>query len=169
MKANEEALRRAFASYCACKDECSKSGDWRPYVDMFIQDGAFVDHHGMGRFEGRNEIETYITGSMAPWGGRLSFPIDWVAVDVENQAVVFQVQNVFPEPVRPDTGERFGFSNWSRLVYSAPAKKWVSEETVYNPSRDAQKCVQGWRMAGGKFQSPEVVKYKFSNRLESNL
>mmetsp|Transcript_5041 Transcript_5041/g.6367 ORF Transcript_5041/g.6367 Transcript_5041/m.6367 type:complete len:174 (-) Transcript_5041:494-1015(-) len=149
----------AFRKYRDCKDACSRTGNWTPYVELFVDGKCFVDHHGMGRFQGKKEITRYITDSMAPWDGQLSFPINWSVIDVPNGAVLFEVQNAFPPPLASN-GKRFMFPNWTRLVYAGDGK-WLSEETVYNPAKDAQATVKAWRNAGGVFKTKELLKYKY--------
>jgi len=163
MQISQKDLESAFQEYQRVKDACSSNGDWSAYAELFAGDGCFVDHHGMGRFEGPEGIRTYITKAMQPYPN-MTFPIDWTAFDLKNNAVVFQVQNAFPAPpVQPNTGLPFSFPNWTRVVYNPILKKWTSEETVYNPARDAQRTVKDWVKAGGKFQSKEMLKYKFAH------
>mmetsp|Transcript_7768 Transcript_7768/g.8915 ORF Transcript_7768/g.8915 Transcript_7768/m.8915 type:complete len:181 (+) Transcript_7768:113-655(+) len=166
-KYSHEEIAAAFTKYLACKDGCSKTQDWKPYVDLFDEQDCVVDHHGMGRFRGKAEIERYIVDSMAPWEGGLTFPIDWFTIDVPNGAVIFQVQNAFPPPLDKD-GKRFMFPNWTRLVYGGNGK-WISEETVYNPARDAQSTIKAWRKAGGIFKTKEKIKYKYNSSNKSKL
>jgi hypothetical protein len=157
-----QTLKTAFEAYQAVKDKCSASGDWSAYADLFAE-VSFVDHHGMGRFEGRKGIREYITKAMMPFPN-MTFPIDWIAYDLRESAVVFQVQNAFPAPPVnvADGGKPFMFPNWTRVVFDAASGKWRSEETVYNPARDAGRTLKAWRIAGGKFQSPEQLRYKYA-------
>lgn len=156
-------LQQAFERYQRVKDECSKSGDWTPYADLFVEEGSFIDHHGMGLFRDRAGILEYITKAMAPYP-TMTFPIDWIAYDEVTSAIVFQVQNAFPAPPYRDAAskEPFAFPNWTRVAYDHKRGKFVSEETVYNPLKDAGKTVKGWRAAGGEFKSPEQLKYLHS-------
>jgi hypothetical protein len=156
-----QLLQDAFARYLRVKNACSDSGDWTAYADLFRKHASFVDHHGMGRFDNHDGVLEYITKAMMPYPN-MTFPIDWVAWDVTNNAVVFQVQNAFPTPPFAEDSRAFQFPNWTRLVLDPASMLWISEETVYNPLRDAQRVVKQWRSAGGKFKSKEAIKYKYS-------
>lgn len=157
-----QKLKSHFDRYLRTKDECSASGDFTAYAALFAENGQ-VDHHGFGKFHGREEILRYIRDSIAPFG-TMFFTIDWMAFDEKTQAVVFQVQNVLPYPPFDDpTSKRpFQFPNWTRLVFDLDTGEVISEETVYNPLRDAGRTVKAWREAGGEFKSKEKLKYQFS-------
>ncbi|HET9063810.1 MAG TPA: hypothetical protein VFO62_11035, partial [Candidatus Binatia bacterium] len=66
----------------------------------------------------------------------------------DNGAILFQCQNRLPHPTDPN-GPPFQFPNWTRLVYAGNGK-FVSEEDVYNPAREAHKTIAAWLAAGGK-------------------
>lgn len=157
----KSTLLSAFEDYKRVKDSCSVSGNWDPYCSLFVPKGCSVDHHGMGKFFEREGIKKYIVDGLAPYPN-MEFPIDWVAVDESNSAVVFQVWNAFPSPPFLEKNTKFAFPNWTRLVLDESTLKWKSEETVYNPLRDAGKTLKAWKQAGGKFQSEEKIKYQFS-------
>jgi hypothetical protein len=159
IKMKKDILEAHFQTYLRTKDECSISTRWEKYADLFQEDG-FVDHHGFGIFQGRTGIREYITKSIAPFG-TMTFPIDWVAFDEATNAVVFQVQNAFPSPPFDKGSAAFQFPNWTRLVFATNGRI-VSEETVYNPERDAKRTFKAWSKAGGKFEAKEQLKYKHS-------
>ena len=163
MSLSKQVLDACFKQYLHTKEECSKTKDWAKYAKMFVDsDQALVDHHGFGLFKGRKAIEEYIVKSIAPFG-TMFFSIDWVSYDEVTGAVVFQVQNILPDPPVDVNGKPFQFPNWTRLVFDPTTKKLISEETVYNPLRDAGKTVKAWHEAGGKFVSKEQLKYKYSS------
>ena len=68
-----EELEGAFAEYARCKDECSRTGDWRPYARLFTQDARVVEH-AYGEFKGRATIEDYIVRVMEPFP-HMTFPM----------------------------------------------------------------------------------------------
>ena len=84
------------------------------------------------------------------------FPRDWLAFDEEQDAIVFQCQNLLPHPTDPE-GEPFAFPSWTRLVYGGNGL-FKSEEDIYNPSRDAGPTIKAWLKAGGQFASREKGK-----------
>ncbi len=148
-----EALQSAFRRYNEARDAASRSGDWGVWADRFTEDARYVEH-AYGEFRGREAIRAWITGVMAPYP-QMTFPQDWVAIDEERGAVVFQCQNQFPEPFDAD-GRPFGFPSWTRLVYGHDGL-WQSEEDVYNPARDAGRVFKAWVQAGGRPLAKEQV------------
>ncbi|MDX1648721.1 MAG: nuclear transport factor 2 family protein, partial [Myxococcota bacterium] len=130
------------------------TGDWSIWADCFTEDAHYVEH-AYGELHGREAIRKWITEVMAPFP-RMTFPQDWWVLDEENDAVVFQCQNAFPEPFDAD-GRPFQFPTWTRLVYGGDGL-WKSEEDVYNPARDAPRVFKAWARAGGRVESAEKVK-----------
>ncbi len=149
-----EELEAAFAKYNEARDKASRTGDWTIWAACFTEDAHYIEH-AYGEFQGREAISDWITGVMAPFP-HMTFPQDWVAIDEEQGGIVFQCQNRLAHPTDPD-GEPFQFPTWTRLVYGGDGL-WASEEDIYNPARDAPKVLKGWIEAGGKFDSPELVK-----------
>jgi hypothetical protein len=149
-----EEILEAFDRYKRARDEASRSGDWGIWAAVFTEDARYIEH-AYGEMRGREAIEKWITGVMAPFP-TMTFPQDWWVLDEERGAIVFQCQNQFPEPY-DENGRPFQFPNWTRIVYGGGGL-WKEEEDVYNPARDAPKVVKAWIAAGGRFESPELVK-----------
>ena len=129
-KYSREELERAFAHYRKVKDECSRSGNWSPFADMFTRECYYVEH-AYGDFHGREAVREYIVSVMAPFP-TMTFVEDWIVYDEERGAVIWQLQNVFPPPNDPSTGRPFCFPNISRLVY-AGSLQFSEEQDWYNP------------------------------------
>jgi hypothetical protein len=149
-----EEILQAFEHYKRARDEASRTGDWNVWADCFAPDAHYVEH-AYGELHGRDAIRQWICDVMAPFP-TMTFPISWLVVDEENDAIVWEVRNAFPEPFQP-SGEPYWFPNWSRLVYGGGGL-WQSEEDVYNPQRDAGRVFKAWLAAGGKTRSGERVK-----------
>ncbi len=142
-------LEQAFAHYTAVVEECSRSGDWRPFADLFTEDCHYSEH-AYGEMDGREAVREWIVAVMAPFP-HMRFPTSWVAFDEDNGAVLMEVRNLLDAPATGDEpGAEFWFPNWTRLVY-AGENLWSSEEDVYNPHRDAARTVGAWLKAGGEF------------------
>jgi hypothetical protein len=124
-------LKEAFRHYRQVKDECSKSGDWKPFARLFTKDCYYVEH-AYGVFHGRDEVERYIVSVMAPFPN-MTFKEDWIVYDEDLGAIIWQLQNVFPPPNDPDTSKPFQFPNISRLVYAGNLL-FSEEQDWYNPS-----------------------------------
>jgi ketosteroid isomerase-like protein len=149
-------IEAALADYRRARNEASRTGDWSIWAAVFTEDAHYIEH-AYGELHGREQICDWITKVMAPFP-HMTFPQDWLVIDEENAAVVFQCQNLLAHPTDPD-GESFGFPTWTRLVYGGNGK-WASEEDVYNPSRDAPGVLKAWREAGGEFASAELSKMR---------
>ena len=155
-----EELEAAFAKYNAARIESSETGDWNIWANLFTEDADYIEH-AYGNLKGREAIRDWITKVMAPFP-HMEFPQDWIVIDVPNGAIVFQCQNSLAHPTDPN-GERFEFPTWTRIVYAGDGL-WKSEEDIYNPKRDAPRAISGWRKAGGKFVSPELVHMEDESR-----
>lgn len=152
MKTNAE-LETALADYRRARDQSSQTGDWSIWANVFAEDAHYIEH-AYGELQGRAAIQKWITEVMAPFP-HMTFPQDWVVLDPERGAVLFQCQNRFPDPPGY-TGPPFQFPNWTRLVLGEQGL-WQSEEDVYNPARDAPRVFQQWTEAGGKVLTAEQV------------
>jgi len=177
-------LQAAFAHYRKVKDECSDSGDWKPFARLFTEDAYYVEH-AYGEFFGRAEIERYIVAVMEPFP-TMRFVETWITLDEEHGAIIWELHNVFPPPNNPATGKPFSFPNMSRLVLDSfddqgrPLFSEVGafsykggealtrcrvraplaqEQDWYNPSGKshfhAGPTTKAWRNAGGKFLTKE--------------
>lgn len=135
-----------LARYDEVVAECTRSGDWSPFADLFTEDCVYTEH-AYGVFHGREAVRAWIVDVMAPFP-HMRFPQDWIAYDDENDAVVIGIQNVLDHE-----GRSFGFPNWTRLVYAGDGL-FSSEEDVYNPVRDAPRVVAEWMRAGGRLAAP---------------
>ena len=160
---SKQTLKKAFDHYRRAKDECSKTGDWRPFAQLFTEDANYIEH-AYGQFKGRREIEKYIVDVMAPFPN-MTFKETWITYDDEHNAIIWELYNVFPPPNNPVSGEPFSFPNVSRLVLSSIDDKGVplfkEEQDYYNPAGKsffhAGPTTKAWRKAGGKFLTREKL------------
>lgn len=155
-KYSRDELLAAFEKYNESRLESQRTNDWSIWAGIFTEDARYVEH-AYGEFQGREAIANWICDVMAPFP-EMTFPQDWVAIDDEQGAIVFQCQNRLPHPTDPE-GEPFSFPTWTRLVY-AGGGLFSSEEDVYNPSKDAGPTIKAWLKAGGEFASREKVKMR---------
>lgn len=142
---SRDELEQALAHYTGVVEECTRSGDWGPFADLFTEDCTYIEH-AYGIFEGREAVRTWIVDVMRPFP-HMRFPTDWIAYDEDSGAIVLGIRNVLDHPTEP--GEEFGFPNVTRLVYAGDGL-FSSEEDVYNPARDAPRVVGAWMKAGGR-------------------
>lgn len=130
---SKQDLKDAFAKYLRVKNECSRTGNWSPFADLFTDDCYYVEH-AYGVFRGREAVRNYIVSVMAPFPN-MTFMEDWIVYDDEHDAIIWQLQNVFPAPPYLDEKARssFQFPNISRLVYAGNGL-FQEEQDWYNPS-----------------------------------
>ena len=127
---SKDELKRAFDHYRRVKDECSRTGDWSPFADLFTEDCYYVEH-AYGIFRGREAVREFIVSVMAPFP-TMTFDEGWIAYDEENGAIVWLLQNIFPPPIDEQTGKPFCFPNVSRVVYAGNLQ-FKEEQDWYNP------------------------------------
>jgi hypothetical protein len=155
-KFSRAELEQALKIYNEKRDQASKTGDWSIWAALFTDDADYVEH-GYGDFKGRQAIEEWIVGVMAPFPHML-FPQTWVVFDEDTGTITMEVINLLEHPTDKDH-KGFGFANWTRLTYAGDGK-FSKEEDIYNPQRDAGSTIKAWIDAGGKFASNEKVKLK---------
>ena len=153
---SRQEILAAFEGYKRARDQASQTGDWNVWADCFTEDAQYIEH-AYGELHGREAIRKWICEVMAPFP-TMTFPINWLVVDEENGAIVWEVRNAFPAPYQVN-GEAYFFPNWSRLVYGGNGL-WKSEEDVYNPARDSGRVFKAWVEAGGRLRSGEQVKMR---------
>lgn len=156
-KFSRAELEEAYKIYEAAVSKASATGDWAEWADtLFTEDATYLEH-AYGEFQGREAIKEWIVATMAPYPD-MRFPVDWALFDEENGAIVMCVQNVWIDPSDPKS-DRFGFPNWTRLVYAGDGR-FSMEEDIYNPFRDAPRVMKDWMQAGGKMQTELKIKMK---------
>jgi len=72
-------LESALAHYSSVVQECSRSGDWAPFADLFTEDVHYVEH-AYGELHGREAVREWIQTVMAPFP-HMRFPQGWTAYD----------------------------------------------------------------------------------------
>jgi hypothetical protein len=143
-------LEEAHHHYVSVANQAARSGDWRPWVELFTDDAEYIEHH-FGTFHGRDEILQWISTTMAQWPNRemTMFPHDWCVCDVERGWWICQIENRFNDP---GDGLVYQAANVTILKYAGDMR-FSSEEDVYNPAAFAP-VVQAW-MKAKQTMSPE--------------
>jgi hypothetical protein len=137
---SREELEQAHARYVAVAQEAGRTGNWRPWADMFTDDAVYLEHH-YGRFEGREAIHEWISRTMAEWPNSemTQFPHDWCVCDEERGRWICQIENRFDDP---GDGQVYQQYNITILQYAGDGR-FSSEEDVYNPALFAP-VVKAW-------------------------
>jgi len=136
-------LQRAHDNYLAVAAQAGRSGDWRPWADVFTEDAEYVEHL-YGRFVGREQIYEWISKTMAQWPNNemTMFPHDWCVCDEERGWWICQIENRFNDP---GDGGVYQSANITILKYAGDMR-FSSEEDVYNPANFAP-VVKDWMAA----------------------
>ena len=134
-------LEEQFAAYQQRGEHAGATGDWSGWADQFTEDARYVEH-AYGRFEGREAIRRWISGTMATFpGSRMPlFPIGWHVVDEDRGWIVCEVFNRMEDP---GDGSVHQAANITILHYAGDGQ-WSYEEDVYNPA-DLLTMLRGWR------------------------
>ena len=87
-KYSREELQRAHDNYLAVAQEAGRSGNWRPWADLFTEDADYIEHH-YGTLHGREAIYEWIAKTMSEWPNSemKEFPHDWCVCDEERGLV----------------------------------------------------------------------------------
>lgn len=129
-----DEIVQAFEHYQEVAFAAGQSGEWDQWADLFTPDARYIEHL-YGTFEGREEIRTWITTTMAQWPNSAftSFPVEWYTVDEERGWVIAHVWNRLEDP---GDGSVFQEYNLSVFHYAGDGL-WSFEEDVYNPEKFA--------------------------------
>jgi len=151
-KYTREELEEAIRIYNEAHAKASETGDWSIWAALFTEDAHYIEH-AYGEFHGRKEIEKWIIDAQAP-APHMTFPWKWHAIDEENDAIVFCVENTYPHP-----DKKFSFDNWSRIVYAGNGL-FSLEEDIYNPAH-FKRVYREWLNAGGEVKARTRVKPQY--------
>ena len=121
------------------------TGNWDQWADQFTEDARYFEHH-YGKFNGREEIRSWIKGVMQPFPD-MDFPVEWRMID--GNRVVMRCQNRLADPTGGDAPYQFPTLV---ILHYAGAGKWSYEEDVYNPD-EAPAVIEAWVAAGGTLPS----------------
>jgi hypothetical protein len=137
---SRDELQRAHDKYVEVAQEAGRSGDWRPWADMFTADSTYIEHH-YGTFRGRDEIYQWISKTMSEWPNSemTMFPHDWCVCDETRGWWICQIENRFNDP---GDGEVYQAYNLTVLKYAGDMQ-FASEEDAYNPANFAP-VVKAW-------------------------
>jgi hypothetical protein len=140
---SRDELDRAHEHFLNVADQSARSGDWRPWADVFTEDAEYVEH-GFGRFHGREEIFRWISSTMAEWPNNkmTAFPHDWCVCDEERGWWICKIQNRFEDP---GDGRVYEAANLTVLHYAGDMQ-FSYEEDAYNPANFAP-VVKNWMAA----------------------
>ena len=123
-------LEDAFAGYQNTVVECTRSGDWNAFADMFTEDVVYVEH-AFGTLNGREAVRKWVTRTMTEFPGHrmTEFPANWFVVDEQRGWIVCEIDNPMEDP---GDGSKHGAANITILHYAGNGL-WSREEDAYTP------------------------------------
>ncbi|OYD71566.1 uncharacterized protein (TIGR02246 family) [Rhodococcus sp. OK302] len=123
-------LDRAFAGFQNTVVECTRSGDWNAFADMFTEDVVYVEH-AYGTLNGREAVRKWVTRTMTEFPGKrmTEFPANWHVIDEERGWIIAEIDNPMEDP---GDGSTHGAANITILHYAGDGL-WSREEDAYNP------------------------------------
>ena len=81
---SRDELEQALAHYTGVVEECTRSGDWGPFADLFTEDCTYIEH-AYGIFEGREAKHHRSIQDLRP-GDKLIIPINkFMEVRIRNK------------------------------------------------------------------------------------
>ncbi len=136
-------IEAAFAEYQRVAAESGRTGDWRPWADLFTEDALYIEHL-YGTMHGREAIASWIQKTMSTYPGSEMpfFPISWSVIDEERGWVVTQVMNRMRDPGDGSIHEEPNIT----ILHYAGDDHWSYEEDVYNPMRFGP-MLEAWEAA----------------------
>lgn len=131
---SREELEGAFARYQDAARDAGATGDWNAWADLFTEDATYVEAH-YGHFEGREQIRSWITATMAEYPNceMTAFPIDWYVIDEDRGWVVCRVWNRMRDPGDASIHQEANLT----VLHYAGSGLWSHEEDQYNPANFA--------------------------------
>lgn len=148
---SREELEQAFDNYQAAALKGAQEGDWSDWASMFTVDATYFEHQ-YGRFWGRENIQKWIEGVMAPFPANCmtAFPIRWYSVDEEKGWIICEVLNRMQDL---GDGKIYEEPNITILHYAGNGK-FCYEEDAYDRQRMGEMVVR-WIKAKQKIEAEQ--------------
>jgi ketosteroid isomerase-like protein len=127
---SRKELADAFDVYQQQVIDVGRTWDWASYADVFTEDATYVEH-ALGNMSGRAAIKDWIvsTMNMFPGSEMPSYPVEWCAIDADDDWVIFKNINTMKDP---GDGSVHGAPVITALKYAGDGR-WSYEEDAYNP------------------------------------
>ena len=137
-------LAAAFETFEQTVDRAAQTHDWDAWTQHYTDDVLYIEH-AAGTMHGRDEVRTWIRGTMGAFPGShmTSFPSLWSVIDESTGRVICELDN----PMRdPGDGTIISATNISILTYAGDGQ-WRRQEDIYNPLRFVSATVKWCRKA----------------------
>ena len=137
-------LAAAFETFEQTVDRAAQTHDWDAWTQHYTDDVLYIEH-AAGTMHGRDEVRTWIRGTMGAFPGShmTSFPSLWSVIDEPTGRVICELDN----PMRdPGDGTIISATNISIVTYAGDGL-WCRQEDIYNPLRFVRAGVAWCRKA----------------------
>lgn len=121
-------LRKAFRLHADTVGAAAESGDWEPFVQLFLPDALYLDPM-VGTMRGHEQIRPWVTATLGTFpGSAMRYPDAWHLVDTDQGRVVCELRNVLRDP---GDGSVFEENNITILDYAGDGR-FKQEKDVYD-------------------------------------
>jgi hypothetical protein len=125
---SRDELESAFHKHESTIGTAASTGDWEPFVQLFVPDAHYVDPM-VGVMHGHEEIRGWVNATLATFpGSAMHFPPSWHLIDEERGRIVCELRNVMRDAGDGVVHEE---SNISILTYAGEGR-FSSERDVYD-------------------------------------
>ena len=135
----DDELERAFELHESTIRQAAASGDWEPFVQLFVPDVSYRDPM-VGEMRGHDAVREWVNATLATFpGSAMTFPAVWHVVDGAQALVVCELRNVLRDPGDGSVHEQ---NNITVLRYAGDGL-FASEQDVYDPAAFIA-LIEGW-------------------------
>jgi len=132
-------LEDAFRLHAETIAQTSTTGDWEPFVQLFLPHATYVDPMA-GTMHGHDAIRAWVNATLAPFpGSAMHYPELWHLVDVDRGRIVCELRNVLRDP---GDGTSFEANNITILDYAGDGR-FHREQDVYD-SPTMIRLIEAW-------------------------
>ncbi|MFI0446511.1 nuclear transport factor 2 family protein [Actinomadura sp. 6N118] len=134
-----QELEDAFRLHADTVTAAAESGDWEPFVRLFLPDATYIDPM-VGTMRGHEQIRPWVTTTLGTFpGSAMRYPEVWHLVDTERGSIVCELRNVLRDP---GDGSSFEENNITVLDYAGDGR-FRCEKDVYDASAMI-KLIESW-------------------------
>jgi hypothetical protein len=132
-------LENAFRLHADTVTAAAESGDWEPFVQLFLADATYIDPM-VGAMHGHEQIRPWVTSTLGTFpGSAMRYPDAWHLVDPERGRIVCELRNVLRDP---GDGSVFEENNITILDYAGDGR-FRREKDVYD-SPAMIRLIESW-------------------------
>jgi hypothetical protein len=134
-----QEMEQAFQLHASTVTAAAGSGDWEPFVQLFVPDATYIDPMA-GTMRGHEQIRPWVMATLGTFpGSAMGYPEVWHLVDVEHGRIVCELRNMLRDP---GDGSVFEENNISMLDYAGDGR-FRCERDVYD-SAAMIRIIEAW-------------------------